>query len=76
MSHLIFDKALHDQLEQLPPEQQRQVLEFARSLAAAHVRGVQGSTLLRFAGAIGPDDLKAMNQAINDDCEQVNTNEW
>ena len=76
MSNLIFDKALHDQLEQLPPEQQRQVLEFARSLAASHVRGVPGSTLLRFAGAIEPDDLEAMKQAINGDCEQVNANEW
>jgi hypothetical protein len=66
---------IRDQLSQLPVEQQRRVLEFARSLAA-QVRGVPGKALLRFAGAINTDDLTAMKQAIEEGCEQVSLNDW
>jgi hypothetical protein len=58
-------------LHQLPLEQQRHVLEFVRALAAAHVRGVPGRSLLRFAGTIDASDLATMAQAIEDGCEQV-----
>jgi hypothetical protein len=67
---------IREQLSQLPVEQQRRVLEFARSLVAARVRGVPGKTLLRFAGAINTDDLTAMKQAIEEGCEQVSLNDW
>jgi hypothetical protein len=39
-------------------------------------RGVPGPQLLRFAGAISPDDLQLMRQAIEEGCERVDTNEW
>jgi hypothetical protein len=67
---------IREQLSQLPVEQQRRVLEFARSLVAARVRGVPGKVLLRFAGAINTDDLTAMKQAIEEGCEQVSLNDW
>ena len=76
MNNLILEKAIHEQLDRLPVEQQRQVLEFARALAATEVRGVPGSALVRFAGTIDPEDLEAIAQAINEDCEKVNPNEW
>lgn len=57
---------IHEQLDRLPPEQQRQVLDFARSLVAAQVRGVPGKDLLRFAGGIDTEDLQAMKQAIEE----------
>lgn len=71
----VLEKALYQQLDDLPPRQQRQVLEFARALAtsqkASQIRGVSGQQLLRFAGTIEADDLKLMAQAIQDDCEKV-----
>ena len=76
MNNLILEKALHEQLDRLPLEQQRQVLEFARALAMVEIRGVPGSALSRFAGTIEPEDLNAMTQAINEGCEEVNSNEW
>ena len=76
MTNPTLERALHDQLDQLPFEQQRQVLEFARALAAAHMRGVPGHTLLRFAGTIEATDLAVMTQAIDDSCEKVNPDEW
>ncbi len=76
MTNPILEKALHDQLDQLPLEQQRQVLEFARALATAPVRGVPGHTLVPFAGTIEADDLLTMTQAIEDGCEKVNPDEW
>jgi hypothetical protein len=71
-----LETEIREQLSQLPLEQQRQVLEFARALVAARGRGVPGQALLRFAGLVEPDDLALMQQAIEDDCEQVQLNEW
>ena len=71
-----FEAEIREQLSQLPVEQQRRVLEFARSLVAARVRGAPGKSLLRFAGAINTDDLTAMEQAIEEGCEQVSLNDW
>jgi len=76
MTNPTLERALHDQLDQLPFEQQRQVLEFARALASAHVRGVPGHTLLRFAGIIEAGDLAVMSKAIESTCEKVNPDEW
>jgi hypothetical protein len=70
-----LEAEIREQLNQLPVEQQRWILEFARSLVAARVRGVPGKTLLRFAGAINTDDLTAMKQAIEEGCEQVSLND-
>jgi hypothetical protein len=67
---------IHQELEQLPIEQQRQVLEFARSLKATRLRGISGQSLLRFAGAIESSELAIMKQAIEEGCEQVNSDDW
>jgi len=40
------------------------------------VLAVPGKQLLQFAGAIPLDDLELMRQAIEDECEQVDLNEW
>lgn len=70
------EQELHAQLERLAPAQQRQVLDFARTLAAANLRGVSGKTLARFAGTIPRDDLAMITAAIEQGCEQVNPDEW
>jgi hypothetical protein len=71
-----LERELHEHLSHLALEQQQQVVAFARALAATRMRGVPGQSLLQFAGAIEADDIVVMAQAIEDDCEQVNSNEW
>ncbi len=63
-----------EELKVLPEALQWRVLEFVRTLAAPH--GVPGKQLLQFAGAISSDDLLIMSQAIEQDCERVDANEW
>ena len=62
-------------LGRLPVEKQRQVLDFARTLATP-LQGVRGSELLRFAGTIDGSDLEAMSQAIKDGCDGIDADEW
>ena len=38
--------------------------------------GTPGCELLRFSGIITEEDAQAMSQAIEEGCEQVNTDEW
>ncbi len=65
-----------EQLNALPQELQRRVLEFTRALAQSTPGGIPGRQLLRFAGAISLDDVGLMREAIERGCEQVDTNEW
>jgi hypothetical protein len=60
------------QLADLSEEQQLRVLDFARSLASPD--GVGGRDLLRFAGAIGEEDLQTLSQAIEESCEKIGPN--
>lgn len=71
-----LEQEMREQLNNLAPEQQRQVLEFARELAVTRVRGIPGHSLLRFAGTIAAEDLAAMTQAIDEACEIVERDEW
>ncbi len=75
MDTSILDKVV-EQLRGMPQSLQQQVLEFALALAGSTIQGVPGQQLLRFAGAIPPDDIQLMREAIEQDCEQVDTNEW
>ncbi len=63
-------------MENLPVEKQRQVLEFARTLASRPIKGVAGRVLLKYAGTIEESDLELMAKAIEDGCERVDANEW
>ncbi len=64
------------QLETLPENLQRQVLEFVQALQVLARRGVPGKQLLQFAGSIPSHDLELMRQAIDQECEQVDLDEW
>jgi hypothetical protein len=70
------ERELREQLGRLAPDQRRQVLNFARTLAATNIRGVSGQALTRFAGTIGKDDLTLIATAIEEGCEQVSPDEW
>ena len=71
-----IEKEIITQLSNLSLEQQQQVLHFVRALTLAKPLGVPGKDLLRFAGTIETSDLQVMAQVIEEDCEQVNLNEW
>ncbi|MCL6751320.1 hypothetical protein KBT16_10200 [Nostoc sp. CCCryo 231-06] len=75
MNTSILDKVI-EQLKVMPQDLQWQVLEFARALADSKILGVPGQQLLRFAGSIPTDDIQLIREAIEQDCEQVDTNEW
>lgn len=75
MNTSIVDKVI-EQLQFLPQDLQWRVLEFTRTLAASNPRGVAGSQLLRFAGAIPISDIAIIRETIEQGCEQVDSNEW
>ncbi|WP_066423476.1 hypothetical protein [Anabaena sp. 4-3] len=75
MNISIIDEVV-EQLRAMPQHLQWQVLEFARTLVKVEVRGTPGQELLRFAGSSPPDDLQFMREVIEQDCEQVDVNEW
>jgi hypothetical protein len=75
MSISIIDQVI-EQLRSMPKPLQWRVLKFARTLIASQIQGVPGQQLLQFAGVIPSDDLQLMQEAIEQDCEQVDLNEW
>ena len=74
--NVAIEKELREQLEKLPAAQQRQVLDFARSLAVRKHQATCGGTLSRFAGTIAKEDLAVIAAAIDEGCEQVHPDEW
>lgn len=64
------------QLDNLSPDLQRQVLAFAKALAHSFPKGVSGKKLLRFSGILEADDIQAITQAVEAECERVDVNEW
>jgi hypothetical protein len=71
-----MEKELMKQLEQLGLEEQREVLDFARTLATCKRGGTPGKSLIRFGGMIDAADLAIITEAIEEGCEQVNPDEW
>ncbi len=76
MTNALLESAIREQLNRLPLERQRQVLDFARSLVDARPRGVSGKQLLTFAGAIPQSDLADISQAISEGCGRIETHDW
>lgn len=63
-------------ISRLPTEQQLQVLNFTRALEMTKPKGIQGKSLLAFAGGIKADDLALMRQVIEEGCEKVDVDKW
>lgn len=71
-----LEQEFRDSLAVLAPEQQRQVLEYARSLGAATRQGVPGTALLRFAGAMSREDAAELARAVEEGCEAIDPDGW
>lgn len=76
MKNLLLKEEIIHQIDKLPSEQQRQILNFARVLEMSKPRGRTGESLLMFGGAIQVTDLKAMADDIEAGCEKVDADEW
>lgn len=74
MSERTLQSEILEQLDGIPLEKQRRVLDFVRSLAIP--AGKPGREVLLSGRGIEPEDLNAMSKAIEEGCEQVNINEW
>ena len=72
----ILQKQLSEQLEQLSPNLQRRVVDFAMALVQSVPKGTPGDELLRFAGTLDPEDAREMIEAIEAGCERINGDEW
>ncbi len=64
------------QLDHLPLELQRRVLDFTQALLISSPKGIPGKRLLHFAGVLGTEEIQAIAQAIEAGCERVDANEW
>jgi len=75
MKSSIVDQVI-EQLSHMPQSLQLQVLQFARVLGQVRIQGTPGQVFLRFAGSIPQDDIALMQNAIEQDCGQVDLDEW
>ena len=76
MVNPLLKRELEEQLNRLPAELQRRVLDYALALAPQQPKGLTGASLLQFAGEIPAEELHAMTRAIERDCEHVDQHEW
>jgi hypothetical protein len=60
----------------LQPDEQLQVLDFAKSFGAPPLQGTTGQRFLKFVGSIPVEDLEEMQAAIREGCEKVDANGW
>jgi hypothetical protein len=80
MAHSIAEE-ITEAVNNLPPELQKKVLEYARGLDQdtkpdTRPKGVPGKDLLRFAGTISKEDLEVMSRVIEEDCERIDESSW
>jgi len=73
---LSFINLIVEQLGDVLKSLRRQVLQFARTFRRSRLTGNPSSNLLRFASSIESDDLALMRNAIEEDCEQLDLEEW
>jgi hypothetical protein len=69
-------KEIIEELDDLDTKEQRRLLEFAKKLPHAKIKGVSGESLLSFSGQISIEDLDLMEKAIEEGCERIDLNEW
>ena len=65
---------LFEEIRKLPDQAQRRVLEFVNSLT--NRSGEPGANLIASVGMISAQDLEEMKKAIEEGCEQVDSNGW
>mgnify|MGYP006289847843 CR=1 FL=1 len=64
------------EMDRMPIEQQRRVVQFVHALARFHPKGTPGSEVIRFSGSFERADLDEMSEAIEKGCEMVDHDAW
>lgn len=72
----LIEQELHRRLADLGVDQQRKVLDYARSLSTLTPVGVPGRSLLEFAGSISSEDAAEMKAAVEAGCEKIDSDGW
>jgi len=75
MTTTAMKQEISEKLDLLPPEDQRKVLDLARTLAERRPAGIPGKDLLPFTQGFTKEDLEDMRRA-EEDCEKVDLSEW
>jgi hypothetical protein len=68
--------AIIEEIERLPVERQPEALRAVKALGADRHVGTPGSALLPSFGAISDADARAMESAIEEECERIDANAW
>jgi hypothetical protein len=76
VSTTALKQEIDKELDSLPPEDQRKVLDFTLALAERKTTGVRGQDILPYTLGFSPEDLEVMSQAVDEDCEKVDLSEW
>ncbi|MDT8392187.1 MAG: hypothetical protein RRC34_16930 [Lentisphaeria bacterium] len=75
VSQALASDVIHE-MDHMPIELQRRVLDFAHALAGSFPKGTPGEEFAEFAGSFLPEDLEQMSIAIEEGCEKVDLNAW
>jgi len=65
-----------EQIDKMPIELQKQVLDFVHTLILRELKGVPGVELLKFVGILKSEEAEEMARAIQEGCEQTDKSEW
>ena len=71
MTRLARKKQLLRDFDQLPPDLQRRVEEYAHTLVTQTPEGTAGEALLPFIGILDEQSAREMEDAIQKHCEQI-----
>jgi hypothetical protein len=63
-------------LDRLSPEKQKRAAELVHGLVSPLPKGTPGRDLLRFAGTLDDESARQMIEAIDEECERVDLDEW
>ena len=68
---------LYEEIGRLAPEQQQRLLELARGLKRSQLSpGMSWEEMKRYAGTLPDDAAAEILAAIEEDCENIDLDEW
>ena len=76
MAATTLKQEIDRELDSLPPEDQRRVLDFTRALTVRRAPALGEQQLRSFDLGFSREDLEEMRRAIEEDCEKVDLSEW
>jgi hypothetical protein len=71
----VKDQILQD-LDRLSPEQQQRAADLVHGLITPLPKGASIEDLLKLAGTLDDQSAREMMQAIEEECERVDLDEW